>query len=79
MKKSYVDVFNPGGKGSGPSPLPAPDTFGTMPSSGPQMNFFVPQPVANADAPTDFLTPAPVQNDNSSQVGLFHWIKFIQK
>lgn len=68
LKKSYVDVFNPGGKSTGPSPLPAPDAFAPMPSNGAQLNFFVPQPVSNADAPTDFLTPAPVQNDTSSQV-----------
>lgn len=70
LKKSYIDVFNPGGKSSGTSPMPAPDTFGSMPSSNTQLNFFVPQPVSNADAPTDFLTPAPVQND-SSQVNSF--------
>lgn len=63
-------MFNPGGKPSGPSSLPALDTFGAMPQSGTQVNYFVPQPISNADAPTDFLTPAPVYNDDH-QVGLF--------
>lgn len=65
LKKSYVDVF----KSSGASSLPPPETFSAMPppTGNTQMNYFIPQPMANANAPTDFLTPAG-QPENASQV-----------
>ncbi|KAK4881738.1 hypothetical protein RN001_005057 [Aquatica leii] len=62
IKKSYVDVFNPGAKASGGAgSLPAPDTFATLPNNGLQTNYFVPAPITDLNAPTDFLTPAPMQ------------------
>lgn len=61
-----MDVFNPGNKSSGPASLPPQDAFPAMAQST-QMNFFIPQPVANQNAPTDFLTPVP-QIEDSAQV-----------
>ncbi|XP_018571551.1 uncharacterized protein LOC108911173 isoform X2 [Anoplophora glabripennis] len=57
LKNSYVDVFNPGGKSGGPSSLPPIDN---LPSAVPQLNFFIPQPVSDPNAPVDFLTPGGV-------------------
>ncbi|KAK5649877.1 hypothetical protein RI129_000906 [Pyrocoelia pectoralis] len=70
IKKSYVDVFNPGAKNSGnASSIAAPEAFPSLSSNGLQMNYFVPAPVSDPNAPTDFLTPAPVpQLDDNSQV-----------
>ncbi|XP_031333558.1 uncharacterized protein LOC116163652 isoform X5 [Photinus pyralis] len=70
IKKSYVDVFNPGAKSAGNAPsIAAPETFSSMPPSGLQMNYFVPAPVSDPNAPMDFLTPAPLQQiDDSSQI-----------
>ncbi|RZC42229.1 uncharacterized protein BDFB_009106, partial [Asbolus verrucosus] len=67
LKKSYIDVFNPNAKSS--SSLPAPASLGGMQPLPAQMNFFVPQPVNDPNAPTDFLTPAPpLQYEDNSQV-----------
>lgn len=60
-------MFNPGGKTQdAPKPLNNPQ----QPISGPpQMNFFVPQPNYDPNAPTDFLTPAPpMQFNEQAQV-----------
>ncbi|CAG9858230.1 unnamed protein product [Phyllotreta striolata] len=61
LKNSYIDVFNAGGakpaNSSGPASLPA---MSQAAPSAPQMNFFVPQQVADANAPADFLTPGGV-------------------
>jgi hypothetical protein len=57
LKKSYIDVFNPGAK-SGQA-LPPPGSMGGATGAQQPMNFFVPQPVNDPNAPTDFLTPAP--------------------
>ncbi|GJQ86245.1 hypothetical protein Trydic_g8944 [Trypoxylus dichotomus] len=70
LKKSYVDVFNPGGKSSENSQAMAqnPVFLGApAPSSGNQVNFFVPAPVNDPNAPVDFLTPANVNADNSQK------------
>jgi len=69
IKKSYVDVFNPGAKQpGGASTLPAPDAFSSLPANGPQINFFIPAPITDPNAPTDFLTPTPIQQlDDNSQ------------
>ena len=68
LKKSYVDVFNPGGKSSSnpTSIAPPQDVFTSAPTG--QMNFFVPAPANDPNAPLDFLTPAPVNISDSSQV-----------
>lgn len=76
LKKSYVDVFNPGGKSSGPASLPAPDAFATMAAGNAQMNFFVPQPVANQNAPTDFLTPAQRAEETAQVIWEFSPVTF---
>lgn len=65
LKNSYVDVFNPGGKANGPSSLPPIDN---LPSAMPQMNFFIPQPVSDPNAPVDFLTPGGVPQMTEQQV-----------
>ncbi|KAJ8927810.1 hypothetical protein NQ314_019692 [Rhamnusium bicolor] len=66
LKNSYVDVFNPGGKPSGPMSLPTADK---LPSAAvPQMNFFIPQPVSDPNAPVDFLTPGGVPQFAEQQV-----------
>ncbi|EFA12359.2 hypothetical protein TcasGA2_TC002065 [Tribolium castaneum] len=65
IKKSYIDVFNPGK----PGPAAAPAPLGGAPQAQPPMNFFIPQPVNDPNAPTDFLTPAPpLQFNNDTQV-----------
>lgn len=63
-----MDVFNPGGKSSSnaTSIVPPQDVF-TSASTG-QMNFFIPAPLNDPNAPLDFLTPAPVNISDSSQV-----------
>lgn len=60
MKNAYVDVFKQNGVKSN-ADVPAPEQLPMV--APPQMNFFIPQPVANANAPVDFLTPGgvPVQ------------------
>lgn len=61
LKKSYVDVFNPNG-----NQAVTPQSSGAGVA---QMNFFVPQPMNDPNAPTDFLTPAPpLQFDDNGQV-----------
>lgn len=67
LKKSYVDVFNPNGKTSGPASLTNSDVLPPTMQT-PQMNFFIPQPVTDPNAPTDFLTPAPPMQFNENQV-----------
>jgi hypothetical protein len=68
LKKSYIDVFNPGAK-SGQA-LPPPGSMGGATGAQQPMNFFVPQPVNDPNAPTDFLTPAPpLLYDENAQVG----------
>ncbi|XP_015839573.1 protein transport protein Sec16B isoform X5 [Tribolium castaneum] len=65
IKKSYIDVFNPGK----PGPAAAPAPLGGAPQAQPPMNFFIPQPVNDPNAPTDFLTPAPpLQFNNDTQM-----------
>lgn len=66
LKNSYVDVFNPSGKPNGPT-MPIPDVINSAP--GPQMNFFVPQPITDPNAPLDFLTPGGVPHLPEQQVG----------
>lgn len=68
IKKAYVDVFNPGGTTAAKSAVPASEVFGAVPSGGAQMNFFVPQPIADPNAPTDFLTPQTGGTEENSQV-----------
>lgn len=68
IKKAYVDVFNPAGTTAAKSAVPAPEVFGAVPSGGAQMNFFVPQPIADPNAPTDFLTPPTGGTEENSQV-----------
>ncbi|XP_072391264.1 uncharacterized protein Sec16 isoform X2 [Diabrotica undecimpunctata] len=68
LKKSYIDVFNQGNKqqpNSGPASLPAPNQ---LPSAAPQMNFFVPQQIADPNAPIDFLTPGGVPHIGDPQM-----------
>lgn len=74
LKKSYVDVFNPGGKSSSTGSLPIPASFDPFPGApggggggGTKMNLFVPQPFADTNAPIDFLTPS----TDASQVRFF--------
>ncbi|KAK9872597.1 hypothetical protein WA026_018729 [Henosepilachna vigintioctopunctata] len=54
LKKSYIDVFNPGGTAKAVAPMPNLPEFST-PNSNSQINFFVPQPVNDPNAPTNFL------------------------
>lgn len=72
MKKSYIDVFNPNAKQGAPQTSPPPPLEMMPPPAGPpppSMNFFIPQPINDANAPTDFLTPAPpMQYDENLQV-----------
>ncbi|XP_076251335.1 endoplasmic reticulum export factor secretory 16 isoform X3 [Rhynchophorus ferrugineus] len=64
LKNAYVNVFKQNGTTtatpSGPGPLSGLEQ---SPPGPPQMNFFIPQPVNDPNAPVDFLTPggAPVQ------------------
>ncbi|XP_049821203.1 protein transport protein Sec16A-like isoform X4 [Aethina tumida] len=67
LKKSYVDVFNPNGKTSGPASLTNSDVLPPAMQT-PQMNFFIPQPVTDPNAPMDFLTPAPPMQFNENQM-----------
>ncbi|XP_044262205.1 protein transport protein Sec16A isoform X2 [Tribolium madens] len=67
IKKSYIDVFNPAGKPAQSVAAPAP--LGGAPHAQPPMNFFIPQPVNDPNAPTDFLTPSPpMQFNNDTQM-----------
>lgn len=70
MKKSYIDVFNPNAKQGAPQTSPPPPLdMMAPPGAPPSINFFIPQPINDANAPTDFLTPAPpMQYDENSQV-----------
>ncbi|XP_045460644.1 protein transport protein Sec16B isoform X2 [Harmonia axyridis] len=72
LKKSYIDVFNPGGVATKPAvPAPQMPGFPVANNNAPQMNFFIPQPVTDPNAPTNFLTQGnPViqpQYDESAQ------------
>lgn len=68
IKKSYVDVFNPNGKPQdGPKPLNNSQSTSAPVPGPPQMNFFIPQPINDPNAPTDFLTPAPPLQFNEQQ------------
>ncbi|KRT84123.1 hypothetical protein AMK59_373 [Oryctes borbonicus] len=72
LKKSYVDVFNPGGKSSENSQSVAQNPVflnAPAPSTGSHGNYFVPAPVNDPNAPVDFLTPANVNADNSQKKG----------
>ncbi|XP_066150746.1 protein transport protein Sec16B isoform X3 [Euwallacea fornicatus] len=53
VKNAYVDVFKQNGVKS--EPVPAPEQVPIMAPT--EMNFFIPQPMANSNAPVDFLTP----------------------
>ncbi|KAL3278660.1 hypothetical protein HHI36_016197 [Cryptolaemus montrouzieri] len=69
LKKSYIDVFNPGGVAKA---APAPNVAGFPTTNAiPQMNFFVPQPVNDPNVPTNFLTQGTQviqpQHDDSAQ------------
>lgn len=72
IKKAYVDVFNPGSTKptANKSSIPSPEIFGSaLPSvsaGGNQMNFFVPQPIADPNAPTDFLTPPSITQEETT-------------
>lgn len=66
LKNSYVDLFNPSGKTTGPA-MPIPDVGISAPNS--QMNFFIPQPISDPNAPVDFLTPGGVPHLPEQQVG----------
>ncbi|XP_071051239.1 uncharacterized protein [Onthophagus taurus] len=67
LKKSYVDVFNPGGKPSVPTMMQPP--LGNSTAGGDtQMNYFIPTPVNDPNAPTDFLTPAPTHIEPQAQI-----------
>lgn len=69
LKKSYVDVFNPGGKPNAGAPASSSESYISARSGGQQINFFVPAPVADPNAPTDFLTPISLQHaDANTQV-----------
>lgn len=69
LKKSYVDVFNPGGKPNASVPTSSGESFMSARASGQHMNFFVPTPIVDPNAPTDFLTPLPLQHaDTNTQV-----------
>jgi len=63
LKTSYVDIFKQNGSKSTAGPGAAPVSEKVPVSSPPQMNFFIPPPVLDPNAPVDFLTPggAPVQ------------------
>ncbi|CAH1974224.1 unnamed protein product [Acanthoscelides obtectus] len=69
LKNSYVDVFSQGGAAkpaptTGPAPVPAP----AAPMSTVQpMNFFIPQPMGDPNAPVDFLTPGGVPHMGEQQ------------
>ncbi|KAK9701018.1 hypothetical protein QE152_g30877 [Popillia japonica] len=67
LKKSYVDVFNPSGKSSenSQSMVQNPVFLNATPSGGSQVNFFVPAPVNDPNAPVDFLTPGSVNTDSN--------------
>lgn len=45
IKKSYVDVLNPGGAGPGPGPAPAPAVLGPSVPLQPPPSYFVPAPL----------------------------------
>lgn len=68
MKNSYVDVFNPSAKPGG-AKIPAPDVMGS--ATRPQMNFFIPQPITDPNAPVDFLTPGGIPHLPEQQVSFF--------
>lgn len=69
LKKSYVDVFNSGGKANTGAPASSPEPYISARSGGQQMNFFVPAPVADPNAPTNFLTPISLHHaDANTQV-----------
>lgn len=54
IKKSYVDVLNPGGAGPGPGPAPAPAVLGPSVPLQPPPSYFVPAPLPQSgvyDAP----------------------------
>ncbi|KAL1505990.1 hypothetical protein ABEB36_005430 [Hypothenemus hampei] len=55
LKNAYVDVFKQNGVKPVTEGVPVPEQ---VPMIAPaQMNFFIPQPVANTNAPVNFLTP----------------------
>lgn len=58
-----MDIFNPSGT-TKPSSTTNPQSFesyaDTNNATVNQMNFFIPQPVADPNAPIDFLTPAAI-------------------
>ncbi|KAJ8918937.1 hypothetical protein NQ315_016839 [Exocentrus adspersus] len=60
LKNSYVDVFNPGGKPGSSGAASLPPAVEQVRTGAPQMNFFIPQPVTDPNAPVDFLTPGGV-------------------
>ncbi|CAH0559554.1 unnamed protein product [Brassicogethes aeneus] len=66
LKKSYVDVFNPGGKPAG-GPTTLPDQQQQQ-QKMPPMNFFTPQPINDPNASIDFLTPAPPLHFDATQM-----------
>ncbi|XP_044761083.1 protein transport protein Sec16B isoform X2 [Coccinella septempunctata] len=71
LKKSYIDVFNPGGTGAKPA-LPSFPVFQVpVANSNPQLNLLVPHPLTDPNAATNFLTQGnPVirpQYDESAQ------------
>lgn len=62
-------MFNPGGtKVANENVPPATDVFGAMPTVSNQVNYFVPAPVSDVNAPVDFLTPSAMASEESSQV-----------
>lgn len=75
MKNAYVDVFKQNGVKSEPVPAPEPVPLIGQPTS---MNFFIPQPVANQNAPLDFLTPggAPLQSGEAQVSPIILFIFF---
>lgn len=67
LKKSYVDIFNPGGTTKPSSTVNNQQSFESFnepnnAGSISQMNFFIPQPVSDPNAPIDFLTPGATIN-----------------
>lgn len=63
MKKAYVDILNPGARNANvTSSITAPDNFGLPPTNGTHLNYFVPAPVNDPNAPMDFLSHGTTQH-----------------
>ncbi|XP_017783965.1 PREDICTED: protein transport protein Sec16A isoform X2 [Nicrophorus vespilloides] len=73
LKKSYVDVFNPDGKATVPPSIMPPDPYAPPTVQSSNLNFFVPAPMADPNAPMDFLTPTTMMTQATDSQTMSRW------